>query len=328
MKKDRARRAVSGAFALALSLPFACRAQGDPGYPSKPIKVVVPAPPGSANDLLVRRIAEQLASRLGQPMIIDNRPGAGAIIGTQAVAHSAPDGYTLLSANVVHVINGSINGKLSYHPLRDFTPISLVGYTPSVLMAYPGADIASVSDLIKKAKASTGGMNYASAGIGTAGHLAGELFRRAANVPLQHVPYKGITQAITDALGGHVPLIYLFGPDAVPLARAGKLVPLAVTAPTRSSLLPDTPTFAELGFPGVELTAWYGFLGPARMPPAVTARLNTALQAILKDPGFKQQLADLMFEAQTSSPQELENLMARDLERLSQVARDAGMRSE
>jgi len=328
MKKDHARRTVAGALALGLLLPFASRAQGDTDYPSKPIKVVVPAPPGSANDLLERRIADQLALRLGQPFIIDNRPGAGAIIGTQAVAHSAPDGYTLLSANVVHVINGSINGKLSYHPLRDFTPISLVGYTPSVLLAYPGAGIVSIPDLIKKANASPDGMNYASAGIGTAGNLAGELFKRAANVSLQHVPYRGITQAITDALGGHVPLIYLFGPDAVPLARAGKLVPLAVTAPKRSSLLPDTPTFAELGFPSVELTAWYGFLGPAQMPPAITAKLNTALQAILKDPAFKQQLADLMFEAQASSPQELENLMARDLERLSRIARDAGMRSE
>lgn len=326
------RMGVVAALGCMISAAFAPNlwAQSGDGadYPSRAISIVVPAPPGSANDLLARRIAEPLSQRLGQPIVIDNRPGAGAIIGTEFVARAAPDGYTLLSANVVHAINGSIKTRLPYHPLRDFTSISLLGFTPSVLLASPSIGVSSVADLVKAAQAKPGALGYATAGVGTAGHLAGELFTRAANINLLHVPYKGITQGINDILGGHVPLIFLFGLDAVPLARNGSLVPLAVTSTSRSSLLPKTPTFAESGYPSVELSAWYGLLGPAKMPDAVVRRLNDALRAILDDQVFKGQLSDLMFEAQSSSPKELETRMAQDLERFSKITLQAGMRSE
>ena len=297
-------------------------------YPSRPIRVIVPAPAGSANDLLVRRLTDKLAQRLGQAFIIDNRAGAGAIIGTEAVARAAPDGYSLLSANVVHAINGSLKTNASYHPVRDFTPITLIGYTPSVLLVHPSLGIRSVADLIAAAKTSKDGMTYATAGVGTAGHLAGELFKGAAKIPLVHLPYKGITTAISDALAGHVPLIFLFGPDAVPAARNGSLVPLAVTATQRSTLLPNVPTFAELGHKDVELSAWYGLLGPANMPAAITERLNKEVGAVLADPDFKRQLADMMFEAQGSTPKELETIITQDLIRFTKVTREAGMQSE
>ena len=326
--KKRILMGVLSAFALCTFASGTVTAADNEPYPSRPIRMIVPAPAGSANDLLVRRLTDKLSQRLGQPFIIDNRAGAGAIIGTEAVARAAPDGYSLLSANVVHAINGSLKTNASYHPVRDFTPITLIGYTPSVLLVHPSLRISSVTDLITAAKNSKDGMTYATAGVGTAGHLAGELFKGAAKIPLVHLPYKGITTAISDALAGHVPLIFLFGPDAVPAARNGSLIPLAVTATQRSTLLPNVPTFAELGHKDVELSAWYGLLGPANMPAAITERLNKEINAVLADTYFKRQLADMMVEAQGSTPKELETIITQDLIRFTKVTREAGMQSE
>lgn len=320
--------ALSAAISLTLALPMSAHAQSsaNASYPTKPIKIVVPAPAGSANDILVRTVADKLSQRLGQPMVIDNRPGAGAILGTEVVARAAPDGYTLLSANVVHIINSSIKDKLPYHALRDFTPISLIGYTPSVLLANTSVGISTIGQLLDAARKSVDGITYATAGGGTAGNLVGELFKQASGARLVHVPYKGITQGITDTLGGHVSLVALFGPDAIPLVKSKRLIPLAIASTKRSPLLPDTPTFAELGFPTVELVAWYGFLGPAKMPKAITNRLNQELREVLAAPELKQKLADLLFEASSSSSQELETLMTRDLDRLSRIAQTAGLK--
>jgi len=297
-------------------------------YPSKPIKIVVPAPVGSANDLLVRSVADELSKRLLQPIIIDNKAGAGAILGTEIVAHSYPDGYTLLSANVVHAINGSVNKKLPFDPINDFSAISLIGYTPSVLMATPSSGIITLQDLILNSKKLSGDITYATAGPGTAGHLSGELFNKAAKIKLSHIPYKGITQGITDALGGHVKLIFLFGPDAVPLYKNGKLKALAVTASQRSTLLPEVPTFSELGYPMVELTAWYGFLGPAKIPAEIINRLNSEIKQVLIDPKLKQKLSDLMFESQSSTPADLDALIRRNIINFNQLANEIGMKAD
>ena len=195
-------------------------------------------------------------------------------------------------------------------------------------MATPSSGVATVQELILNAKKMPGDITYATAGPGTAGHLSGELFNKAAKIKLSHIPYKGITQGITDALGGHVQLIFLFGPDAVPLYRTGKLKALAVTAPQRSSLLPEVPTFSELGYPMVELTAWYGFLGPAKLPPEIISRLNSELKQVLLDPRLKQKLSDLMFESQSSTPTELDALIRRNIIGFNQLANEIGMKAD
>ena len=327
LKNDQIKKILQKYFLLLLTQLFILSVYADI-YPSKPIKIVVPAPVGSANDLLVRTVADELSKRLQQPIVIDNKAGAGAILGSEIVAHSAPDGYTLLSANVVHAINGSVNKKLPFDPVNDFSAISLIGFTPSVLMATPSSGVATVQELILNAKKMPSDITYATAGPGTAGHLSGELFNKAAKIKLSHIPYKGITQGITDALGGHVQLIFLFGPDAVPLYRTGKLKALAVTAPQRSSLLPEVPTFSELGYPMVELTAWYGFLGPAKLPPEIISRLNSELKQVLLDPRLKQKLSDLMFESQSSTPTDLDALIRRNIIGFNQLANEIGMKAD
>ena len=225
-------------------------------------------------------------------------------------------------------INGSVNKKLPFDPVNDFSAISLIGFTPSVLMATPSSGVSTVQELILNAKKMPSDITYATAGPGTVGHLSGELFNKAAKIKLSHIPYKGITQGITDALGGHVQLIFLFGPDAVPLYRTGKLKALAVTAPQRSSLLPEVPTFSELGYPMVELTAWYGFLGPAKLPPEIISRLNSELKQVLLDPRLKQKLSDLMFESQSSTPTELDALIRRNIIGFNQLANEIGMKAD
>ena len=297
-------------------------------WPTKPIRVVVPSPAGGANDVLVRTLAERLVPRLGQPLVIDNRTGAGQIIGTEMVAKAEPDGHTLLSTNIVHVINGSVFAKLPYDPLKDFAGVSLAGFTPSVLLAAPALKLGKLDELVQAAKSRPGQITYATAGNGTAGHLVGELFRQASGAQLVHVPYKGIVPAINDAVGGHVGLIYLFGPDAVPHSNSGRLVPLAVAAPKRTPSLPNTPTFAEAGYPAVELSGWYGFLAPAKTPGAVVAKLNRELVAVLSDAAVVERLKGLLFEPQSSSPQEFDALMARDLARFTKVAREAGIKRD
>jgi tripartite-type tricarboxylate transporter receptor subunit TctC len=327
MNQNEIKKMAKKYFLFFLSQLFLLSVHADT-YPSKPIKIVVPAPVGSANDLLVRSVADELSKRLQQPLIIDNKAGAGAILGSEIVARSSPDGYTLLSANVVHAINGSVNKKLPFDPVNDFSAISLIGYTPSVLMATSSSGISTLQELILNAKKMSGDITYATAGPGTAGHLSGELFNKAAKIKLSHIPYKGITQGITDALGGHVQLIFLFGPDAVPLYKNGKLKALAVTASQRSSLLSEVPTFSELGYPMVELTAWYGFLGPAKIPTDIITRLNSELKQVLLDTKLKQRLSDLMFESQSSTPAELDALIRRNIINFNQLANEIGMKAE
>lgn len=307
-----------------VSAVFVVHAQGP--YPNKPIRVVVPASAGGTNDVVTRAITEKLAQGLGQPMVIDNRPGAGQIIGTQAVARADPDGYTLLSTNMVHVIGATVYAKLPYHPLHDFAPISLAGFTPSILMVTPTLGVTRLDDLIERAKASPKPIAYGSPGNGSGGHLLGELLMQVSGAPLLHVPYKGIGPAMTDTIAGHVSLIFLLGPDAVPHARSGRLIPLAVAARRRTQLLPDTPTFPEAGFPAVQLSAWYGFLAPAKTPPAVLEKLNAAVATAISDGALSERLRGLLFEPQSSTPKELADIMARDLERFTAVALRAGIK--
>lgn len=311
---------------LIASLGLALAAQAQGPYPSRPIRVVIPASAGGTNDVVTRAIAEKLSQQLGQSLVIDNRPGAGQIIGTEMVARAEPDGYTLLSTNMVHVIGASVYTKLPYHPLRDFAPISLVGFTPSVMMVTPALGVTRLADLVERAKASPNPLTYGSPGNGSGGHLLGELLKQVSGAPLMHVPYKGIGPAMNDAVAGHVSLIFLLGPDAVPHAQSGRLIPLAVAAPKRTPLLPNTPTFVEAGYPAVALSAWYGFLAPAKTPSALIAKLNAAIAQALADPGLNGRLERLLFEPKSSSPKEFADMMRRDLGHFTTVARRAGIK--
>jgi tripartite-type tricarboxylate transporter receptor subunit TctC len=259
-------------------------------------------------------------------MVIDNRPGAGQIIGTDLVARAVPDGYTLLSTNMVHVIGASVYAKLPYHPLHDFSPISLVGFTPSVMMVTPKLGVTRVADLVDRAKAGTAPITFGSPGNGSGGHLLGELLKQVSGAPLMHVPYKGIGPAMSDTIAGHVSLIFLLGPDAVPHAQSKRLIPLAVAASKRTPLLPDTPTFAEAGYPAVALSAWYGFLAPAKTNPGLVEKLNATIRVALADPALIGRFERLLFEPQPSSARELAEVMRRDLEHFTAVARRAGIK--
>ena len=307
---------------------LALAAQAQESYPSRPIRVIVPASPGGTNDVVTRAIGEKLAQQLGQTIVVDNRAGAGQVIGTELAARADPDGYTLLSTNMVHVLNASVYSKLPYDALRDFAPISLAGFTPSVMMVTAKLGITRVSELVERAKANPNQLSFGTPGNGTGGHLLGELLKQASGAPLLHVPYKGVGPAITDTVAGHVSIMFLLGPDAVPYARSGRLIPLAVAAPKRTPLLPGTPTFAEAGYPDVTLSAWYGFLAPAKTPAAVLAKLHAAVVQALADPELNARLERLLFEPQSSSAEEFAALMKRDLEHFTAVARRAGIKAD
>ena len=277
-----------GAFAASSS----AFAQAD--WPSRPIKFIVPWPPGGAADLIGRLIAERLSPALGQPVVVDNRAGAGGIVGTEAAARSAPDGYTMLFGSTgPNAINVSLYSKLPYDPVRDFTPVTQLTALPLVLIVSPSLPVNSVAELIALGKAKPGSLTVASVGAGTAQHLAGEIFRAQAGLEWVHVPYKGSAPAFTDLLGGQVNLLFDNIPASQPHIKAGKVKALAVTSATRSSALPDVPTVAEAGLPGYEAVAWQNVLVPAGTPRPIVDRLNAEIVKILRTPEMTERLVGL-----------------------------------
>lgn len=270
--------------AAAMSIPAAVAA----GYPDKPIRLVVPFPPGGPTDMVARPLAEFLGKRLGQQIIVDNRGGAGGAIGAELVAKAPADGYTLLMATVgTQAINATLYRKLSYDPVKDFTPISLVAAAPVALVVNPSVPVNSVADLIALAKAKPGTLNFGSAGNGTPGHLTGEMFRAATGTEIKHVPYKGSAPAISDLLGGQIQLMFDPLQSVLPQVRAGRLKLLAVSSKVRSPAAPDVPTFAESGLKDFEATAWWGVFAPAHLPPAIATQLNEAINAVVRTEGFR-----------------------------------------
>jgi tripartite-type tricarboxylate transporter receptor subunit TctC len=310
----------------ALALPAIAHGQI---YPAKPIRMIVAYPPGGGTDIVGRVVAQKLGEALGQAVVVENRGGASGNIGTELVARAAPDGYTVLMGNVApNAINVSLFKNLPFDPVADFAPVTLVASTPNILVVHPSTPARTVSEVIALAKAKPGTLNFASAGVGSSSHLAGELFRILAGAEIVHVPYKGAGPAMVDVLSGQVQLYFATMPAAMPHVKSGKLAAIAVTSAKRSPALPDAPTIAESGVPGYEASTWYGLLAPAHTPGAAVARLHQATVKILADAALREKLADQGFEPVGDSPGEFGAYIKSEIAKWGKVIRDAGIRPE
>ena len=297
-------------------------------YPSRPIRIISPFAPGGGNDVLCRAVAQKLAENLKQQVLVENRPGANGIIGTEAAARSAPDGYTIILIPSGHAVNATLYRKLPYDSIRDFTPLTLVGSSPLVLAVHPSVPAKNVKELAALAKARPGQFTYGSAGVGSSGHLAGAQFETMTGTKLVHIPYKGMGLVVSDLIGGQVTLTFGTSLSVVPQVRSGKLRALATTGAQRSPALPDLPTVAESGIPGYEASLWYAFVGPARLPPEIVHRLNSEIVAVLGLPDVRERLASQGVDVRSSTPEEFGRLLASDLERWARVVQRAGVRVE
>ena len=315
---------MGGARWFALALALLCAHAFAADYPARPIHLIVPFAPGGGNDTVARLVGHKLEGELGQPVVIDNRPGAGGVVGAEAAARAAADGYTLFLGGVgSHAINPNLHTNLTYDPIRDFQPISLIASAPLVLVVHPSVPAHSVSELIALAKAQPGRLNYASNGNGSSSHLAAAMFATMTGTEMVHVPYKGLSPALTDLLSGQVQLMFSSVVAILPHVKAGKLRALAVSSRQRMALLPDLPTIAESGAPGYQSSSWYGILAPAGTPPDVVARLNAALVKIVAQPDVKQALAQEGAEPVGDSPQAFGAFIQAEKQRLGDVIRTA-----
>jgi tripartite-type tricarboxylate transporter receptor subunit TctC len=297
-------------------------------YPEKVIRIVVPWPAGGLVDVLGRVLGNKMSDAFGQPVVVENRPGAGGNIGTAAVAKSAPDGYTLLVATSAHAMSAAIYKNLSFDPVADFTPIVLAARAASILVVHPSVPASSLKELITLARAQPAKFTYASAGAGTPAHLYAEMLKDRANVDLLHVAYKGAPPAMLDLLAGRVDMLFANMTVGLPQIRSGKLKALAVTSAQRSSHLPDTPTLSESGLPGLEAAQWLGVLGPRGLPPAIVEKLNAQVNKSLTMSDVKDALVEQGMEIQGSTPQEFETVFKADMVRWADVAERAGVKVE
>jgi tripartite-type tricarboxylate transporter receptor subunit TctC len=294
-------------------------------YPSHPIRIVVPFAAGGTSDLVTRILGQALGTALKVAVVVDNRPGAGGNIGSDLVAHAAPDGYTLLMGTVAtHGINATLYKKMPFDPVEDFAPISLVASTPSVLEVNPSLPVKSVQDLIDYAKANPGKLYFGSAGNGSSHHLAGELFDSMAGVKMTHVPYRGTAAAVTDTIAGQVQVIFDTLPSAMPFVKSGQLRAIAVTSSRRDPALPNLPTLAESGLPGYEVGSWYGLLAPAGTPPAVVEKISKLVAQLVRRPDIKQKLLEQGATPVGDTPAEFAAHIASELKKWAPVVRASG----
>ena len=294
------------------------------GYPTQPIRLIVPWPPGGGVDTSARIIAQPFAERLGQSIVIDNKPGAAGNIGTEQAARAKPDGYTLLMGSVSpNAINPHLYARLGFEPVRDFAPIALVAVVPNILVVQPGASFGSVQDLVAMAKANPGKLNYGSGGVGSSQHLATEMFKRATGVDIVHVPYKGTAPAELGLMTGDVTLL-LDTTACLPFIAAGKMKPLAVASKVRNPALPNVPTLDEVGITGVYAGAWYGVMAPAGTPRAIVERLNRELNAVLAAPEMKKRMVEFGAEIGGGTPDDFANFIASEIKRYEEIVRISG----
>jgi len=298
-------------------------------FPEKPIRFVVGFTPGGPSDILARALGQKLGERWSQQVVIENRPGAGGNVAAEAVAKSAPDGYTwLLGNNSILATNQSLYRSLGYDPVKDFAPVSLVAVQPNILVVNPQVPARSVAELITLAKKNPGKLNYASSGSGAAAHLAGELFKTMTGVDMVHVPYKGAQPALTDVIAGQVQLMFATSASVIPFIQAGRLRALAVTTARRSASVPDLPTVAEAGVPGFEAITWHGVVVPAATPAPLVERLNRDIVSALAQPDLRERLAALGAEVRAGTPSEFADYIASEIPKWSKVVRDSGARIE
>jgi tripartite-type tricarboxylate transporter receptor subunit TctC len=322
---DMSRREATLAL-LAASLPLST-AQADT-YPSRPIKLIVPVPPGSGVDAVSRALGTQMSEQMGVPFVTEYKPGASAVVGSDALAKSPPDGYTIMMGYTAHSTNPLFNRSLPYDTLKDFTPIIYVCYVPAVLMVHPSTPANSVKELVEMMKAKPGNYTYASGGAGATAHLSGALLQHLTGVSLQHVPYKGNAPALNDLLGGHVTMMFDIASTALPQVKAGALKGLAVTSAQRSPDAPNLPTMIEAGFPGFEVVAWYMLLAPANLPKDVLARLNGEANKALRTEAVRKALAGLNFEIAGGTPQQADSFLRSEMKKWAEVVAATGIKAQ
>ncbi len=316
-------RALLAATVLALAASASAQT-----FPARPVRIIVPFPAGGPSDILTRMMGPKLTDLWGQQVVVDNRPGAGTLIGTDLVAKAAPDGYTLAMVFIGHAANPALYSKLPYDTLHDFAPVTLATTLPLIVVAHPSLRVGSVKELIALARSKPGQITFATAGNGSASHLAGELFKSVARVNLLHIPYKGSAPAIADVLGGQVPTAFDGLPSALPHVQAGKLRAIAMTSLERSPLLPDVATVAESGFPGFSASSWFGVLAPARTPPAVVQQLNANMVKVLQLPEIRDRLVAMGYRPIANTPEQFDVFIRAEITKWAKVIKEAGIHIE
>jgi tripartite-type tricarboxylate transporter receptor subunit TctC len=322
------RRMICGALTAALTVLVSGSAVGQ-AYPTRPIRLVVPSSAGAGvTDIMARLMAQHLTSRLGQQVVVDNRPGASGIVGAEVVAKAAPDGYTLLIANVSLIVNPFLYAKMPYEPLTDFIPITMVNTQPSQLVVHPSVPATSVAELVAYAKSRPGQLNYGSGGLGSTPYLAAELFKSITGIDVVHVPYKGGAPALAELVGGQLTFMIENVPGTMPMVKSGKLRALAITSTQRSPLAPELPTMIEAGVPGYEMSGWNGFFAVKGTPPEIVAKLHAELAAILHSPEVKEQFAALGAVPVGDTPDEFGAFLKADSARWGKLIREKGIKPE
>ena len=320
---------IAGASCIAAAVCIACAGAAQAqAYPSKPVRLVVPLAPGGTTDILARLMAQRLAESLGQPVVVDNRPGAGGNIGNEVVARSLPDGYTLLMTAPPLVINPGLYKKIGYHPLNDYTPIMMVASVPVVLAVNPAVPAKNVKELIALAKANPGRLNYASSGIGGTNHLGGAMFATMAGVDIVHIAYKGSGPALTDLLAGQVQMQLSGLPPLLPFIKSGKLRALGIAGAKRTASLPEVPTIAEAGVPGYEATSWQGLSAPAKLSAPILSLLHGRLVKIMALPDVQTRIVELGAEPVGDTPAEFARFIRSEYEKWGPIIKQTGARAD
>ena len=318
--KNRSKRAasasVSGLLSVAVLVPLTVAAQA---FPSRPIRMLVPFAAGGATDIMARVISPGLGERLGQQVVVDNRPGAGSIVGTQILARATPDGHTLMLAEIAFGANPALYNKLPYDTRKDFAPVSLVALMPTILVVPPSLPVKSVRELIALAKSKSGGLNYSSSGVGSANFLAAELFKATIGVDIVHVPFQGGGQALAGVISGQAQMLFTTMPPSLPHVRAGKLRVLSISHAKRSPLLPEVPTTAEAGLPGFEVSLWAGMLAPGAAPPAVVQRVNAEVQKVLDTADARERIGNLGGEIVGGPPEVFRKFIDSEIKRWTAI---------
>jgi tripartite-type tricarboxylate transporter receptor subunit TctC len=309
-------------------LGVACGSTIAQDYPSRPVRIVVGFSPGSTTDILARTVGQKMSEAWGQPVLVDNRPGSGGIAASNAVASAAPDGYTLLVVSAGHAATAAMFTKLPYDTLKDFAGVSRIANVPSILVVSPALGVKSVKDLVALARSKPGQLNFSSPGVGSANHLAGELFKTLAGISAVHVPYKGIPEAMTAVVSGSVQFNFSPVVNILPLSRDGKLLALAASTGKRSAVLPDLPTVAEAGVPGYVFDPWFGLLAPAKTPKPLLGKLSGEIARIVELPEVKERLRALGADPAPTTPEGFDTHVRAEVARFAKIVQDAGIKPE